>query len=189
MPSSLPPGADWRAYVASRLTAPPPPSRLELLQEFYAHDTWQLLACCALMSRVSSWAVKHTTIAAFFARWPTPSALLASETSPDDVQAVLHPLGLFPARMQSLVALSRRFLEAPVFECGLAAENKIYGFGEFGVQSFQIFCRGNLGFTPADATLKAFVAAQRRQAAKAARAKAGGEAGGDEEEEESEEGE
>ena len=32
---------------------PPPPSDLQLLQEYYAHDAWQLLVACVLMSRVS----------------------------------------------------------------------------------------------------------------------------------------
>jgi hypothetical protein len=35
-------------------------------QEYYAHDVWQLLVCCVLMSRVSSWDTKHRVIAAFF---------------------------------------------------------------------------------------------------------------------------
>ena len=34
---------DWGAYVKSRISRPPPPSPMELLQEFYAHDPWQLL--------------------------------------------------------------------------------------------------------------------------------------------------
>jgi methyl-CpG-binding domain protein 4 len=179
------PGAtplSWRVFVTSRLTTPPPPSTLELLQEYYAHDSWRLLACCILMSRVSSWAVKHNTIAAFFERYPTPTAFLALEPHGDGggaLQALLHPLGLFPGRSASLVALSRRFLEAPSFDVGLSPENKIYGLGEFGVACFAIFCRGNLGAAPGDALLKAFVAWQKRRAAKAAR---GGDAGGSEEE-------
>jgi methyl-CpG-binding domain protein 4 len=181
--ASLPASADWRAFVTSRLTTPPPPSRLELMQEFYAHDTWQLLACCILMSRVSSHAVKTNTVAAFFARCPTPTALL--QAPGEELQRIMHPLGLFPGRMQSLVALSRAYLEQPVFEAGLTPETKIYGIGEFGVASFQIFCRGNLGITPADATLKAFVAWQRRHAARAAGG-AGAEADASSEEEEDE---
>jgi methyl-CpG-binding domain protein 4 len=135
-------------------------SPLDLLQEYYAHDSWQLLACCALMSRVSSAAVKTRVLAAFFELCPTPSALL--DTSAEALQALMHPLGLFPNRMQSLVALSTRYLSAPIFEVGLTSETKVYGFGEFGVASFQIFCRGNLGAAPEDATLKAFVAWQKR---------------------------
>jgi methyl-CpG-binding domain protein 4 len=171
---------DWRLFVTSRLTTPPPPSKLELLQEYYAHDAWQLLCCCVLMSRVSSWAVKHNTIAAFFERYPTPTAFLAHEPEGGGggaLQALLHPLGLFPGRSASLVALSRRFLEAPAFDVGLAPENKIYGLGEFGVACFAIFCRGNLGVTPSDALLKTFVAWQKRQAAKAAQGGAAGAAG------------
>ena len=45
---------DFEKYVRSRLANPPPPSPLELLQEFYAFCPWRLLVCCGLMSRVSS---------------------------------------------------------------------------------------------------------------------------------------
>ncbi len=119
------------------------------------------------MSRVSSWAVKHNTISAFFEAYPTPSALL--DAAPEALQKLMHPLGLFPSRMQSLAAIAQRFLEAPVFDVGLEASNKIYGVGAFGVASFQIFCRGNVGINPEDAALKSFVAWQRRRAAKKAR--------------------
>jgi methyl-CpG-binding domain protein 4 len=187
--ASLPPSAakgddvGWKGFVTSRLTTPPPPSSMELLQEFYAHDAWQLLACCALMSRVSSAAVKSRVLAAFFERCPTPSLFL--DTPAEALQAIMHPLGLFPNRLQSLTAMSVQFLPsgdhglmaAPVFEVGLTPETKIYGFGDFGVASFQIFCRGNLSAAPEDATLRAFLAWQKRRAAKAAKAK--GDAPGD----------
>jgi hypothetical protein len=44
---------DWERWVRSRVGTPPPPSDLQLLQEYYAHDAWQLLVACVLMSRVS----------------------------------------------------------------------------------------------------------------------------------------
>ena len=46
---------NWETWVRSRVGTPPPPSDLQLLQEYYAHDAWQLLVACVLMSRVSSW--------------------------------------------------------------------------------------------------------------------------------------
>ena len=46
---------DWEAWVRSRVGTPPPPSDMQLLQEYYAHDAWQLLVACVLMGRVSSW--------------------------------------------------------------------------------------------------------------------------------------
>ena len=67
---------DWEIYVTSRLSTPPPPSPLDLLQEYYAADQWQLLCCCVLMSRCSSWDTKHRCISGFFAAYPTPSAFL-----------------------------------------------------------------------------------------------------------------
>lgn len=161
---SLPEGNTWEVFVASRLTTPPPPSALDLLQEYYSHDTWQLLAACVLMARVSSHAVKTNTIGAFFQRHPTPTAFLAAD--PGAVQTLLHPLGLFPGRMASLVAISRRYLEAPVFDVGLTPETKVYGVGAFGVASYRIFARGDLGCDPEDATLRQFVAWQKRHAAK-----------------------
>ena len=162
---SLPPGSgDWKAFVSSRLTTPPPPSPLDLLQEYYCSDAWRLLACCLLMSRVSSAKVKTVAIAAFFEACPTPSALI--DAAPEKLQAIMHPLGLFENRMKSLVAVSQRYLEMPVFDVGLDPANKIFGCGAFTVASFHIFCRGNLKVNPEDATLKAFVAWELRQGGK-----------------------
>jgi len=126
---------------------------------------WQLLVCCVLMSRVSSWNTKHNTISKFFEFYPTPSALLDAE--PKDVLQVIHPLGLFPTRMKSLIAVTQRFLEMERFEVGLSKDLKIYGIGEFGYQSFLIFCKGEVRLTPKDRALKSFVDWQRKNAKKA----------------------
>lgn len=123
----------------------------------------QLLCACALMSRVSSWAVKHVAISGFFEKYPTPSAFL--DANPEEVQTLLHPLGLFPTRMQTLVAVTRRFLEAPLFSVGLEPELKVYGIGQFGVDSYRLFCRGDLKCNPDDCNLKRFVEWQRGNAA------------------------
>jgi len=144
----------WEDYVKSRIATPPPPSSLDLLQEYYAHDMWQLLVCCTLMSRVSSWKTKHNTISAFFAAYPTPSSVLDAE--PNDVLKIIHPLGLFPTRMKSLVSVTQRFLEMPKFDVGLSKDLKIYGIGEFGFQSFLLFCRGDISIKPKDRALSSF---------------------------------
>ena len=157
--------ADWEAWTRSRIGTPPPPSDLQLLQEYYAHDAWQLLVACVLMSRVSSWATKHDAISAFFAAYPTPTAALAA--TPDDALAILRPLGLFPNRFRSVVEVSTAVLtNVGPLDVGMdVGVNKIYGIGEFGVDSFEVFVRGNLESKPADKTLQAFVAWQKRQKA------------------------
>ena len=54
---------DWETYVASRLsTGALPPSEVDLMQEYYCHDSWRLLVCCTLMSRVSSWKTKSRCV-------------------------------------------------------------------------------------------------------------------------------
>eukprot|EP00959_Pyramimonas_sp_CCMP1952_P385611 8081169-Pyramimonas_sp.AAC.1 len=134
------------------------------MQEFYAHDTWQLLICCVLMSRVSSAAVKHNTIAAFFKRYPTPSDAL--DADPEEVLRIITPLGLFPTRMRSIVEVTRNFLQMPEFVLGLTPPYKVYGIGEFGYHSYLLFCRSDLAVNPSDRVLKAFVEWQKRQARK-----------------------
>ena len=69
------------------MSTPPPPSPLDLLQEYYAADQWQLLCCCVLMSRCSSWDTKHRCISGFFAAYPTPSAFLEKVVKGEEVSA------------------------------------------------------------------------------------------------------
>jgi methyl-CpG-binding domain protein 4 len=153
--------ADWEKWTLSRIGDPPPPSDMQLLQEYYAHDAWQLLVACVLMARVSSWAVKHDTIAKFFQKYPTPTSALAAK--PDDALSILRPLGLFPNRFRSVIEVSTTVL-TDVKELDVGMEhgvNKIHGVGEFGVDSFHVFARGDLECAPADKTLQAFVAWQK----------------------------
>lgn len=156
--------ADWKSWTKSRLGNPPKPSALQLLQEYYAHDAWQLLIACALMSRVASGPLKHECISNFFEKFPTPTAALKADA--DEVFEIIKRLGLFPGRMRTIVEVSSKFLtHTGEFEVGLDPEVKIYGIGEFGVDSFEIFARGDVARKPKDANLNAFCAWQRRHAA------------------------
>jgi len=154
---------NWEAFVKSRLGTPPPPSDMQLLQEYYAHDGWQLLVACILMSRVSSAAVKHRCISGFFEKFPTPSSF-HTNAKPDEVFEIISSLGLFPNRMRSLVEVTTRFLTcAGRFEVGLDPETKIYGIGVFGMDSYLIFCRGDLSHEADDKNVQAFVNWQRKR--------------------------
>ena len=158
--------SDWEAFVRSRMSKPLPVSPDPLLQEYYCFDAWRLLCSCALMSRVSSDNTKHTCISSFFERFPTPSALL--DASPDNVLPTVLPLGLFPTRYKTVVEVSRKFLEMPVFAVSKDPEFKIYGVGDFTLDSYRLFVQGDFDFTPGDKNLKAFVAWQRKNAQKGA---------------------
>ena len=59
--------------------------------------------------------------------------------------------------MRSVAAISEKFLEMPGFEVSLEKEHKIYGVGEFGVDSYLIFVKGvGAELTPSDRNLRAF---------------------------------
>ena len=147
---------DWKVFVESRLSTPPPVSPVDFLQEYYAADTWRLLVSCILMSRVSSWNTKHACISEFFALYPTPSAF-SSETDYRRIQTAIHSLGLFDDRLKSLCSLTDTFLHGAALEPKKGAKSpradefrvdldrksphKIHGVGPFGHDSFLVFCK------------------------------------------------
>ena len=53
--------------------------------------------------------------------------------------------------------------EAGPLDVGPDQERKIYGVGEFGIDSFNVFCRGDLSVNPGDKTLQSFVNWHRRR--------------------------
>lgn len=143
---------DWKLFVESRLSTPPPVSPLDFLQEYYATDVWRLLVSCLLMSRVSSWNTKHRCISDFFQSYPTPSAF-AQEADESKIKTCIHSLGLFPDRLKGLVALTDHFLCGPFdveHQCRLDSFDvdtdrnsiyKIHGIGDFGRDSYLVFCK------------------------------------------------
>lgn len=161
-------GRAWEVFVRSRLATPPPPSPHDLLQEYYAHDAWQLLCVCVLMSRVSSWDTKHRCISAFFGAYPTPSAfaqLVVERSETAALRALINSLGLFDDRLRSLTAITTAFLAgADAFDVTLQPAHKIHGVGQFGVDSFCIFARDQgAKLKPADAALASFCNWRRKQ--------------------------
>ena len=111
---------------------------------------------CALMSRVSSHETKTRCIEGFFELCPTPTALLDADAG--DVEAMINPLGLFDGRWRTLVELTTRWLEMPLFDIGHEkGVNKIWGAGEFTVDSYHIFCKDDRTVDPADAALRSYV--------------------------------
>ena len=155
---------DWEGYVASREAKPAPTSPELLLQEHYADDGWKLLVCCALMSRVSSHETKTRCIEAFFALCPTPTAFLEADV--DAVEEAVKSLGLFhQSRYRSLVDISTRWLNMPIFDIGAEkGVNKIEGCGPFTVDSYYIFCKDDRTVQPADACCAAYCRWRDRQA-------------------------
>ncbi len=73
-------------------------------------------------------------------------------------------MGLFPARFRSIVEVSTKVVsDVGDFDVGPEPSRKVYGVGEFGIDSFEVFVRGDLGRQPADKTLQSFVSWQKRR--------------------------
>ena len=163
-------GRDWEAFVSSRLSKPPPPSPLDLLQEYYAADVWQLLCCCVLMSRVSSWSTKHRCISDFFEAFPTPSAFLSTVVEANEtagLRVLINSLGLFDDRLKALISITQAFLLGEDTFAVDLKQHKIRGIGEFGHHSFLIFCRdGGATLKANDEALKSFCRWRVKSAAK-----------------------
>eukprot|EP00505_MAST-04D_sp_SCG-Rhode-Island_P006179 Stramenopile-MAST_4_protein_6179 len=77
---------------------------------------------------------------------------------PEDVLSIIAPLGLFENRFKSIISISQQFLSMhPTFEVGMTKELKIYGCGQFTVDSFYIFARDQGGsMMPGDKNLAAY---------------------------------
>lgn len=155
----------WQKYLLSRTSVEVPRSPMLLLQERYApYGAWHLLIACNLMTRVSSAETKHRCIEGFFAEFPTPTRCLEHATA-ESVQPIIASLGLFPGRYKGIVDITRRFLMDPEFNCERKGEHKIFGIGEFGVSSFEIWVRGlGKAMIPEDATLRSFCSWLRKSA-------------------------
>jgi len=153
---------DWKAYVQSRMSKPPPLSDQDLLQEYYAQDMWQLLCTCVLMTRCSSWATKHRCISGFFEAFPTPSVFLETVVRRNELERareIMHSLGLFDDRLKGLIGVTQAFLVGDdCFQIDLK-EHKVRGIGEFGYHSWLIFTRDQGATLHAnDCALKSFCA-------------------------------
>ena len=148
--------ADWKVFVESRRAKPYAalPSPYALMQERFCSDGWRLLVTCCVISRVSSAECKERCTAAFFALCPTPSSVLAVD--PKDVQPCISSLGLFPDRMNTIVEITRAWLNRPVFEVGLDEPQKIRGVGAFAVDSYRLFVMDDAHCQPQDKNLLAY---------------------------------
>ena len=96
------------------------------------------------IDRVSSSKTKELALKLFFDRYPNPTSCI--DANPSEMHECIAPLGLFETRFRSIVEISRAFLSRNVvFNVGLTKEFKIYGIGEFGVDSYNIFAETFVG--------------------------------------------
>ncbi|KAG1668612.1 hypothetical protein FOA52_001481 [Chlamydomonas sp. UWO 241] len=82
----------------------PPASPFSLLEEVLYTDPWRLLLACMLLNRTSAKQVR-LVLGPLFAGWPTARAMADANAS--ELEAVIHPLGLFRKRSLSAIRFSQ----------------------------------------------------------------------------------
>jgi hypothetical protein len=151
----------WYGYYRQRSSSfpdrPKQISHLDLIQEHYCEDPYQLLTVCILCSRTSGGYLVRTTAGQFLRKYPTPTAVM-EEKDMAAMAELLHPLGL--NRERTMRRFVRDFL-APWTDV-----KELHGCGAFAKASFDVFCRGDykavLRDKKADRNVKAYAAFVRR---------------------------
>jgi len=121
------------------------PLRDDLMVQQQINGPWQHMVGVIMLNQTGRKPVK-TVLPEFLERWPTPEAYLASD--PDEVKAVIRPLGFYNRRERTFRRMSQDFLAWD----GVDA-TKLYGIGLYGSQSYRIFFRGER-FEPQDKELR-----------------------------------
>jgi adenine-specific DNA glycosylase len=124
------------------------PLRDDLMVQQQISGPWQMFTGCIMLNQTGRKPVK-TVLPEFLERWPTPEAYLASD--PDEVKAVIRPLGFYNRRENTFRRMSQDFLGWD----GVDA-TELYGIGQYGSESYRIFFLGQR-FEPQDKELRRYL--------------------------------
>ena len=124
------------------------PLRDDLMVQQQVSGAWQHFIGVVMLNQTGRKPVK-TVLPEFLERWPTPEAYLASD--PDEVKAVIRPLGFYNRRENTFRRMSQDFLGWDG-----ADATELYGIGLYGSQSYRIFFKGER-FEPQDKELRRYL--------------------------------
>ena len=124
------------------------PLRDDLMVQEQISGPWQMFVGCIMLNQTGRKPVK-TVLPEFLEHWPTPEAYL--ESDPDEVKAVIRPLGFYNRRENTFRRMSQDFLAWD----GVDA-TELYGIGQYGSESYRIFFLGER-FEPQDKELRRYL--------------------------------
>jgi adenine-specific DNA glycosylase len=109
---------------------------------------WQHMVGVIMLNQTGRKPVK-TVLPEFLSRWPTAEAYLASD--PDEVKAVIRPLGFYNRRENTFRRMSEDYLTWDGDDATV-----LYGIGQYGSESYRIFFQGER-FEPQDKELRRYL--------------------------------
>lgn len=124
-------------------------SPYQLLQEIYHPDEWKILMSCIFLNLTSRKQVDQIR-GPFFERWPSPYHV--KEEHYDEIVKMIAPLGLKEKRAKTIIRFSHEFIHKNWNE-----PKELYGIGQYGQDSFDIFVRNKIIQNPSDHVLKKYI--------------------------------
>ena len=124
------------------------PLRDDLMVQQQISGAWQHMVGVIMLNQTGRKPVK-TVLPEFLSRWPTAEAYLASD--PDEVKAVIRPLGFYNRRENTFRRMSEDYLTWDGDDATV-----LYGIGQYGSESYRIFFQGER-FEPQDKELRRYL--------------------------------
>lgn len=126
---------------------------LMVQQQLPAKETysrvWQHMVAVIMLNQTGRRPVKNV-LPIFLTHWPTP--FLFSSAPESEVKSVIWPLGMVNVRYQRLKGMTRDF-----FNWDQVDATELYGIGQYGSDSYEIFFKHNYTVQPKDHELKRYL--------------------------------
>lgn len=123
--------------------------RDDLMVQEQVKSPWQHMVGVICLNLTDRKQVKRI-LPKFFKRWPTPHKLLQATVS--DIEEEIKELGMWKVRANRIYKMSEQFLTWK----GMDAR-ELYGIGEYGSDSYEIFYKKNYRIKPNDKELKKYL--------------------------------
>lgn len=125
------------------------PMRDDLMVQEQIRSAWQHMVGVICLNLTNRKQVKRV-LPKFFSKWPTPHRLLKSTVL--EIEKEIEELGMQKTRANRIYRMSEQFLTWK----GIDAR-ELYGIGEYGSDSYEIFFKQNYKIKPKDKELKAYL--------------------------------
>ena len=125
------------------------PMKDDLMVQEQVKSPWQHMVGVICLNLTDRKQVKRV-LPSFFKKWPTPHKLLQATVS--DIEEEIKELGMWKVRANRIYKMSEQFLTWK----GMDAR-ELYGIGEYGSDSYEIFYKKNYRIKPNDKELKKYL--------------------------------
>lgn len=123
--------------------------RDDLMVQEQVKSAWQHMVGVICLNLTNRKQVKRV-LPSFFQKWPTPHKLLQATVK--DIEEEVKELGMWQVRANRIYKMSEQFLTWK----GVDAK-ELYGIGQYGSDSYEIFYKHNYKIKPQDKELKAYL--------------------------------